>query len=215
MSGALVLLSGGMDSAVCLYRAVAEEGPASVRALFFDWNQRSRAQERRAAEALCTATGVAPPITVKLDFPYRGPLTSSDGPVPLDRAPSEIEACGVPATFFPGRNLVMVSYAFGTAAALDISRVYFGPNADDAAGYPDCREECLRMLACACRAGVDREIELVLPVISMSKPGIVREGDALGVPWEVTFSCYSPVEGRHCGRCDACVLREGALGSER
>ena len=214
MSGALVLLSGGMDSAVCLYQAAADLGGASVSAVFFDWGQRSLPEERRAARSLCAAAGVARPVSVELDFPYEGPLTSALSEMPLDRSPSGIKA-GVASTFFPGRNLVMLSYAFGIAASMDIGSIYFGPNADDAAGFPDCREECLRALEVACRLGVDKDIDLVLPVIGMSKLQIVEAGETLGVPWELTFSCYAPVEGGACGRCDACVLREDAFGGPR
>jgi 7-cyano-7-deazaguanine synthase len=211
LSGALVLLSGGMDSAVCLYRAVVDLGPREVTAVFFDWGQRTLTEERLAAVELCAAGGVRAPVVVKLDFPYGGILTEADAEVPRDRTPSEIEAAGVAETFFPGRNLVMLAYAFGIAAASGLDTVYFGPNADDASGYPDCREEFLRAMEGACRLGVERRISLAIPLIARSKADIVREGDSLGVPWESTFSCYAPADGRECGRCDACVLKREAL----
>ena len=212
MSRSLVLLSGGMDSAVFLYRAVADRGAGSVDAVFFDWGQRSAPQERAAALALCRAAGVAAPTEITLEFPYDGLLTDADAVVPQDRAHGQIAGGGVAATFFPGRNLVMLAFAFGLAASQGLDRIYFGPNAEDAAGYPDCRRECLTELASACRKGTDSAVELVLPVIGMSKEQVVEAGDALGVPWEETFSCYAPEGGRRCGRCDSCVLRESALG---
>jgi 7-cyano-7-deazaguanine synthase len=211
LSGALVLLSGGMDSAVCLYRAAADVGAHQVTTVFFDWKQRTLAEERLAAVRLCEAAGVRAPVAVKLDFPYGGILTEAQAEVPRDRTPEEIEAAGVALTFFPGRNPVMLAYAFGIATSLGLDTVYFGPNAQDAAGYPDCREEFLRAMESACRMGVDRRISLTVPLIAMSKADIVRDGDSLGVPWELTFSCYSPSDGRECGRCDACVLKREAL----
>lgn len=201
-----------MDSAVCLYRAVADCGAAAVEAVFFDWGQRSAFEERAAAIALCDAAGAGAPTEITLEFPYAGVLTDPRAAVPSDRAPAEIARAGVAETFFPARNLVMLAFAFGLAASRGLERIYFGPNADDAAGYPDCREECLKELASACRSGTASAIELVLPVIRMSKAQIVKAGEALGVPWESTFSCYAPEGGKPCGRCDSCVLRSIALG---
>ena len=207
----LVLLSGGMDSAVCLYRAVAECGAQEVEAVFFDWGQRSLSPELSAARALCRDAGVAEPVLIELDFPCGGALTEPGARLPTGRTPSEIAASGTAETFFPGRNLVMLAHAFGMAASRGAGRIYFGPNADDATGYPDCRRECLVPLADACRLGTETNIELALPLIEMSKQQVVEAGDALGVPWDKTFSCYAPVDGRHCGTCDSCVLRDSAI----
>ncbi|PKQ28918.1 MAG: 7-cyano-7-deazaguanine synthase [Candidatus Anoxymicrobium japonicum] len=211
MKKALVLVSGGMDSGLCLYLAVAEHGQQAVDALFFDWGQRALKEELAAARAICRETGVDEPLVVTLDFPYRGPLTDQSIALQIDRSPSEMQTPGISAAFFPGRNLVMLAHAFGLASSRGHSEISFGPNADDAAGYPDCREKCLRNLEVACRCGLEREIALVLPVIHMSKLDIVRVGNALGVPWDMTFSCYSPVDGAPCKRCDACVLRADVL----
>ena len=207
----LVLLSGGMDSAVCLYAAVAECGAGDVEAVFFDWRQRSLDEELSAARAICEAAGAAAPVVVVLDFPYSGPLTEPGAELPAGRTPAGISASGVAETFFPGRNLVMLAHAFGMAASSGAERIYFGPNADDASGYPDCRGECLSGFAAACRAGTDTHVELAVPLIEMSKEEVVAAGDALGVPWEKTFSCYAPVGGKPCGECDSCVLRQSAI----
>jgi 7-cyano-7-deazaguanine synthase len=207
----LVLLSGGMDSAVCLYQAAADPTAGSVEAVFFDWRQRSLAEELAASRALCEAVGVAEPAVIRLDFPYSGPLTEPGAELPGGRTPADISAAGVADTFFPGRNLVMLAHAFGMAAAGGARRIYFGPNADDAAGYPDCRADCLMQLAAACRLGTDTEVELAVPLIERSKEQVVQAGDDLGVPWEKTFSCYAPVDGRPCGICDSCVLRMSAI----
>ena len=211
MSEALVLTSGGMDSAVCLYIAVAGHGPGGVEALFFDWGQKAGAEELEAARAQCREAGLDHPVSIRLDFPYSGPLTDSFDPVPTGRTPSEIGSGGVARTFFPGRNIVMLAYAYGLAAARGMRTIYFGPNADDAAGYPDCRAGFVKSFEAACRAGTESGISLAVPLIDMSKADIVREGNRLRVPWDLTFSCYSPVDGRHCGRCDSCVLRSRAL----
>ncbi|HEY5494911.1 MAG TPA: 7-cyano-7-deazaguanine synthase [Candidatus Anoxymicrobiaceae bacterium] len=207
----LVLLSGGMDSAVCLYRAAADCGAERVEAIFFDWGQRSLAEELAAARSLCKDAGVAEPFLIELDFPCGGALTEPGVDIPTGRTPLEIAASGTADTFVPGRNLVMLTHAFGVAASRGDGRIYFGPNADDAAGYPDCRLECLLVLADACRLGTETGVELALPLIEMSKQQVVDAGDELGVPWEKTFSCYAPVDGRHCGTCDSCVLRLSAL----
>jgi len=207
----LVLLSGGMDSAVCLYRALAECGAREVEVVFFDWGQRSLSLELAAARALCRHAGVDEPVLIEIVFPWGGALTEPGARLPSGRTPSEIADSGTADTFFPGRNLVMLAHAFGLAASRGAGRIYFGPNADDAAGYPDCRRECLDPLADACRLGTETEVELALPLIELSKRQVVEAGDDLGVPWEKTFSCYAPVDGRHCGTCDSCVLRDSAI----
>ena len=212
---ALVLLSGGMDSAVCLYRAVSDCGADEVEAVFFDGGQRALTQEIDAARSLCRAAGVAEPVPVELDFPYGGVLTEPGAGMAAGRTPREIAAAGVADTFFPGRNLVMLAHAFGIAAARKFDRIYFGPNADDAAGYPDCRRECLLEMERACRLGTDTEVELAVPLIGMSKDHVVEAGDRLGVPWEMTFSCYAPVDGAPCGTCDSCILRTDAVRRRR
>jgi len=214
LTEALVLTSGGMDSAVCLYIALAEHGPDGVEALFFDWGQRAVAEELGAARNQCREAGLAEPVSIRLDFPYGGPLTDDSASLPTGRTPSEIGSAGVARTFFPGRNIVMLAYAYGLAAARGHQVIYFGPNADDAAGYPDCRADFVKSLEVACRQGTDSGISLAVPLIEMSKADIVREGNRLRVPWDLTFSCYSPVDGRHCGRCDSCVLRSLALSEE-
>jgi 7-cyano-7-deazaguanine synthase len=214
LASALVLLSGGMDSAVCLYMAVADHGAGEVQALFFDWGQIALPEERRAAQSLCEAAGAGSPTIIRLDFPYRGALTTPGQAVPTGRSTQEIGEGGITPAFFPGRNLVMLAHAFGLAAADGIGIVYFGANAADHQGFPDCREPFLEAVEGAFRLGVDRPVVLALPVIGMSKPGIVRAGDSLGVPWDLTFSCYTPAEGKACGGCDACALREEAFGRD-
>ncbi|MBU1672117.1 MAG: 7-cyano-7-deazaguanine synthase [Actinobacteria bacterium] len=213
MGGALVLLSGGMDSAVCLYKAVADHGTSRVKTVFFDWSQRALARELRAARALCAAAGVDGPHIIEVRFPYGGGLTEPGSPLSRGRSSEKTGAGGTADTFFPGRNIVFLSYAFGMAAVSGNTEVYLGAGADDAAGYPDCRGDFLASMELAGRLGLDRaRLSLVLPLIDLDKEGIVGLGDRLGVPWDLTFSCYAPKNDEHCGVCDSCVLRRSALG---
>jgi 7-cyano-7-deazaguanine synthase len=209
----LVLLSGGMDSAVCLFQAVREHGAGEVEVLFFDWGQRTLSEELTACRALCEAAGTEAPDMIALDFPYQGALTDAGAEVPAGRTPEAMMG-GVAPTFFPGRNIVMLAYAFGLAAARGHALIYFGPNADDAAGYPDCRAEFLAQFESACVLGTESDARLVTPLVGMTKEQVVSVGDGLGVPWALTFSCYAPVGGVPCGSCDSCVLRRLALGEE-
>lgn len=211
MTKALVLLSGGMDSAVCLFVAVELYGSGEVEALFFDWGQRAVVEERAACRALCDVARVKPPVEIALDFPYGGPLTDENAALPSMRTAGQIAGGGVAPTFFPGRNVVMLAYAFGLAAQRGASQVYFGANAQDATGYPDCRAEFLEEMEQACRIGVDSNLRLVAPLAGMSDDEIVRRGQELAVPWGLTFSCYAPTEGTQCGTCDSCILRKRAL----
>lgn len=215
MAGALVLLSGGMDSAVCLFQAAADHGPASVKTVFFDWSQRAVDEELAAARALCAASGVVEPVVIGVRFPYGGALTEPGARLPTGRTAGETSDDGVAGTFFPGRNIVFLSYAFGLAAVSGHTDVYFGASSDDAAGYPDCRMEFLRGMEEAARLGLGcSRLSLVLPLIDLDKPAIVRRGEELDVPWELSFSCYAPVDGGPCGECDSCVLREDSLGRQ-
>ena len=212
MAKALVLLSGGVDSAVCLFKAVKSLWPAEVTALTFDWGQISFAQERKAAEELAAAAGIAPPVVVRIEFPYGGALTEGKAAIPLDRTVQEIETDrGAAPTFFPGRNLVMLAYAFGLARVGGADAIYFGAGASDSVGYPDCRPDFAATIESAGNLALDGpRIELVTPLIRMSKVEIVAMGEELGVPWKLTFSCYAPVEGKPCGRCDSCTLRRAS-----
>lgn len=208
---AVVLLSGGMDSAVCLRIASRRHGPGRVKALFFDWGQLALDEEQEAAFTICREAGISAPAVVRLDFPYGGNLTCRTTDIALGRTAEEILSGGISDTFFPGRNAVMLAYGYGTAAALGAGEVYFGANAQDRVGYPDCRPAFLEMISEALNAGLEGEIELVTPVAGMDKAQVVEAGDALGVRWESTFSCYAPADGGACGACDACVLRTRAL----
>lgn len=207
MGSDLVVLSGGLDSTVCLAMAVAEGGQPPL-ALTFDYGQRHRTEVDRAA-------GIAghyrvEHLVVALDTrPWGGSaLTDPAIAVPAGGAG---EAGGIPATYVPARNLVFLSVALAVAEARDLDAVWTGVNAVDYSGYPDCRPEFVeafrRVGELALKRGVEgRPVEVRTPLIDRTKADIVRAGVALGAPLALTWSCY---EGgaTPCGACDACRLR--------
>jgi 7-cyano-7-deazaguanine synthase len=212
---AIVLLSGGLDSATCL--AIARADGFEAHALTVDYGQRHRA-ELDAAARVARALGAASHRVVAVDLRSLGgsALTSDAIPVPKDRADADIGR-GVPATYVPARNTVLLAVATAAAEATGADAVYVGVNALDTSGYPDCRPEFLAafraLAAVGTRRGVEgRPIEFRAPLQDESKAGIARLAKRLHVPVATTLSCYDPVAAaggtpRHCGRCDACRLR--------
>jgi 7-cyano-7-deazaguanine synthase len=207
---AVVLLSGGLDSSTCL--AVARARGFEAHCLSVDYGQRHRgelARARRVARAL----GAASHRVVRVGLAAFGgsALTDSSIAVPKDRPEPEM-ASSIPATYVPARNTVMLSLALAHAETLGASDVFIGVNAVDYSGYPDCRPAFLRaferLARLATRAGVEgRPLRIHAPLLRLTKARIVRLGTRLGVPFRLTLSCYDPVRGRACGRCDACALR--------
>ncbi len=206
-SGSVVLLSGGMDSATCL--ALARRDAPPVHALTFLYGQR-HAREVSSARRLARRFGVVDHRIVRL--PLEGLLVSS-----LTRRSGRLPAGGprpgrIPSTYVPARNSILLSVALGYAESHRLGRIYLGANVIDYSGYPDCRPEFLRaferMARLATRAGVERHRapRVVAPLLRLSKTGIVRLGERLGVPWALTWSCYAGGR-RPCGRCDSCRLR--------
>ena len=211
---AVVLLSGGMDSAVVLAH-LRDEGFA-CHALSFDYGQRHRVELERAAE-LAHALGAASHRVARIDLRIFGASAlTSDIAVPKDR---DVEhAHDIPVTYVPARNTIFLAHALAMAESLGARDLGIGVNAIDYSGYPDCRpafiEAFERLANLATRAGVEatgrgeRWIRLHTPLLSLTKGGIVRRGRELGVPLERTISCYDPTPaGEPCGRCDACLLR--------
>jgi 7-cyano-7-deazaguanine synthase len=205
--GSVVLLSGGMDSATCLALAVRRGGP--VHALSFAYGQR-HARELRSARALARRFGVKAHRLVRLPL---GPLVDSSLTSPRRPLPSRGGRPGaIPSTYVPARNTVLLAVALGYAESHGLDTIYFGANAVDYSGYPDCRPEYVRAFNALARRAVrspregGHRIRVVAPLLSRSKAEIVRLGRRLGVPWELTWSCYhgGPVP---CGKCDACRLR--------
>jgi 7-cyano-7-deazaguanine synthase len=207
---AVVLLSGGLDSATTL--AIANAEGYELIALSFRYGQR-HAAELEAAHAVARQLGVARHEIVELDL-YRmgGSALTADIPVPQDRTQHEIGS-GIPSTYVPARNTIFLSYALGWCEVLGAADIFIGVNAVDYSGYPDCRPEFIRAFEAlanlATKAGVEgRRFRIHTPLIALTKAEIIRKGLALGVDYSLTRSCYAPeAGGRACGRCDACAIR--------
>lgn len=203
MKKAVVLLSGGMDSAVCL--ALAKEQKNEVYALTFDYGQRN-IHELVAAEKLANAIGVKEFMRLKVDLRMIGGSALTDD-IDIPRQ----ETKGVPVTYVPGRNLIFLSIGVAWAEVLGAYSIYIGANVRDFSGYPDCRPDFLDSFSktadLATRKGT--KISIKAPLLNMSKSRIVLEGQRLGVDFSITSSCYDPYpDGRPCGVCDSCRLRD-------
>jgi 7-cyano-7-deazaguanine synthase len=211
MTTAIVLLSGGLDSATALAMSRAEG--KRCHALSFRYGQRHDV-ELEAAARVAAALGAASHRVLTIDVAaLRGSSLTGQGEVPKGRADEEM-AHGIPSTYVPARNTLFVAHALAVAEAEGAEEVVLGINALDYSGYPDCRPEWLAAMQevarLGTRAGVEgRPIRLVAPLVHMNKADIVRAGVKLGVDFSITHSCYDPKEqGRACGACDSCLLRK-------
>lgn len=208
---AVVLVSGGLDSATVLAGARAEG--FECHALSFRYGQR-HAVELRAAEALARDLGAQRHVVVDLDLSaIGGSALTDDIEVPRHESVGELDK-GVPVTYVPARNTVFLSVAMGMAEVIGSSDIFIGVNALDYSGYPDCRPEFIsafeRLAAVATAASVERGVPLRVhtPLMDMTKAQIIAHGLSLGVDYSRTISCYDPDEaGRACGNCDSCLLR--------
>ena len=203
---AIVLLSGGMDSAVCL--AIARSLGFECHALSFQYGQR-HASELDAAGAVARALGVAEHRLVDIDLrAFGGSALTDDIDVPADRTPAEIGR-DIPLTYVPARNTVFLSYALAHAEVIGARDIYIGVNAVDFSGYPDCRPAFIAAFQATARLGTRlTDLTIRAPLLRMTKAEIVARGQSLGVDFGVTRTCYDPDDdGRGCGRCDACRLR--------
>lgn len=215
MKAAVVLLSGGVDSATTL--AMARHEGFACHAITFDYGQRHRL-ELEAARRVAESMGVGRHVTIPFDLrAIGGSALTDDIPVPRDQDP-ETMAGQIPSTYVPARNTIFLSFALGWAEVLGAFDLYIGANAIDYSGYPDCRPEYIaafeRMANLATRAGVTGEgrFNIHAPLIEMSKADILRTGVRLGVDYALTTSCYDPADdGAACGRCDACILRRNGF----
>lgn len=210
MKRAVILLSGGLDSATTL--AIAKKQGYLCYALSFNYGQRHVA-ELSAAQAVCRHQGVVEHRTVLLDLGALGGSALTDRSIPVPEAPSE----GIPVTYVPARNTVMLAYALAWSEVLGARDIFIGVNAVDYSGYPDCRPEFVaafeKLANLATRAGVEQGgFRVHAPLINLSKAGIIKQGLDLGVDYRLTVSCYqaSP-EGKACGRCDSCKLRKAGF----
>ena len=208
---AVVLLSGGLDSATVLLMA-AEQG-FETYALSFRYGQR-HAYELEAAAQLARRHGALRHVVVDFDLrTFGGSALTGDLPVPKDRSAEQMGQ-GIPVTYVPARNTIFLSFALAWAETLQCADIFIGVNALDYSGYPDCRPQYIeafqRMANLATRAGVQgaQPLTIHVPLIQMTKAQIVREGLRLGVDYALTSSCYDPgPAGRPCEHCDACLLR--------
>lgn len=211
MTKAVVLLSGGLDSATAL--AIAKAEGFETFALSFRYGQRHQVELESAAK-VAAATGVSEHVIADIDMRrFGGSALTADIGVPKDR---DLEGMseGIPVTYVPARNTVFLSFALAWAEVLGSGDIFIGVNALDYSGYPDCRPEYIeayeRMANLATKAGVEgrQRLRIHTPLIDSTKAEIIRKGMDLGVDYALTSSCYDPgSEGRPCGRCDSCVLR--------
>ena len=204
---AVVLVSGGLDSATCL--AIARAEGYACHALSFAYGQRHEA-ELAAAARVASALDAIEHRVMRIDLAMFGGSALTDPGIAVPEAPTT----GIPVTYVPARNTVFLSLALAWSEVLGAHDIFIGVNAVDYSGYPDCRPEFVaafeRMANLATRAGVEDAVPLSIraPLIALSKAEIIRRGQALGVDYALTVSCYqADAEGRACGRCDSCRLR--------
>lgn len=203
---AIVLVSGGLDSATVL--AIAGREGYQCHALSFDYGQRHRA-ELKAARAVARQLGAAEHRIMGIDFAGIGGSALTDTGIEVPEQPTE----GIPVTYVPARNTVFLSLALAWAEVAVAEAIFIGVNALDYSGYPDCRPEYIAafqaMAKLATKAGVEgRSIRVETPIIACTKADIIRLGVELGVDYSLTVSCYqADHEGRACGVCDSCRLR--------
>jgi len=209
---AVILLSGGLDSATVL--AIAKAEGYEPHALSFHYGQR-HAWELEAAKSVAASIGVAQHRIVQIDLrAFGGSALTDDIAVPKGRAAEEM-AEGIPITYVPARNTIFLSFALAWAEVLGSSDIFIGVNALDYSGYPDCRPEYIaafeQMANLATKAGVEgrQRLKIHTPLIALTKAQIIARGLELGVDYSLTSSCYDPsAVGAPCGQCDSCLLRE-------
>jgi 7-cyano-7-deazaguanine synthase len=212
ISRAVVLLSGGMDSATVL--AIARSDGHECHCLTVDYGQRHRA-ELAAAVRVARALGASGHRIMELDLSAFGGSALTDRSIAVPETPGD----GIPVTYVPARNTIFLALALAWAEVLEARDIWFGANAVDYSGYPDCRPEYMRAFEAlanlATKAAVEgSKLALHTPIISLTKADIIRRGAALGVDYAQTVSCYQATEeGLACGRCDACRLRRAGFAA--
>ncbi len=213
MKKAVILLSGGMDSATIL--AIALDKGYDCYALSYSYGQRHKV-ELIAANKIAKASAVKEHKTIEIDLgAFGGSALTADIPVPKNRTEIGGE---IPITYVPARNTVFLSFALAYLDVIGADAIFIGVNALDYSGYPDCRPEYIeafeKMANLATRRGVEGKhpIRIETPLLYMSKAGIIKAGAALKVDYGITISCYDPdKKGRACGACDACILRKNGF----
>jgi 7-cyano-7-deazaguanine synthase len=211
MKKAVILLSGGLDSATTL--AIAQNDGFTPYGLTFSYGQRHQF-EIGASQKISEACNLTDHIITEIDLrAFGGSALTDDIDVPKDRSESTMSG-SIPITYVPARNTIFLSFALAWAEVLQSNDIFLGVNSMDYSGYPDCRPEYIQsfqaMANLATKAGVDgdQSITIHTPLISMTKGEIIRKGLALGVDYSLTHSCYDPDKaGNACGRCDSCRIR--------
>ena len=204
---AVVLLSGGLDSATCL--AIARSQGYECFAISFEYGQRHDS-ELAAAQRVVDALGAKELKTIHINMGDIGGSALTDKSIDVPESPTE----GIPVTYVPARNTVFLSLALGWAEVLNADAIFIGVNAVDYSGYPDCRPEFIaafeKLAMLATKRGVEgNPITIEAPLLMLSKADIIQKGTALGLDYGLTVSCYqADQEGRACGVCDSCRLRK-------
>src|SRR5258706_3299737 len=204
---AVILLSGGLDSATVL--AIARSEGRACHAISFIYGQRHEVElsaARRVAEAIGVEEHVIFPLDLRV---FGGSALTADIDVPKDAVGAE----GIPVTYVPARNTIFLALSLGLAEAREADEIWIGVNAVDYSGYPDCRPEFIdafqQVMLRGTKSGVEHGTpRLGAPLLTLTKSDIIRRGTALGVDYSLTHSCYDPApDGRACGHCDSCILR--------
>lgn len=211
MKKAVILLSGGLDSATCL--AIAKQDGYELHALSFNYGQRHKF-EIEAAKSVAKSIGAKNHINLTIDLrAFGGSALTDDIEVPKERDANQISD-EIPITYVPARNTIFLSFGLAFAETIKSNDIFIGVNALDYSGYPDCRPEYIesfeKMAQLATKSGTEKnnKIRLHTPLIQLTKAEIIKAGLALGVNYGITHSCYDPVDkGNPCGACDACQIR--------
>jgi len=209
---AVVLLSGGLDSATVL--AIARAERRDCIALSFAYGQRHEI-ELAAARRVVAAASVAEHVVYPLDLRQFGASALTDD---IDVPKDQVGKSGIPITYVPARNTIFLAVALGLAEAREAGEIWLGVNAVDYSGYPDCRPDFIdafqQVIVRGTRSGIERgQPRIVTPLMTMTKADIIRRGVELGVDYAITHSCYDPdATGRACGHCDSCLLRKHGFG---
>ena len=211
MKRAVVLLSGGLDSATAL--AISRGEGFESYALSFRYGQR-HAREIAAAQQVARSLGTKEHRIAEIDLrAFGGSALTAEIGIPKGRSEVEIAAHGIPVTYVPARNTIFLAYALAWAEVLGVTDIFIGVNALDYSGYPDCRREFIRafeqLANLATRAGAEgAQFQIHAPLLELSKAQIIQRGIELGVDFSLTHSCYDPTaDGLACGECDSCQLR--------
>ncbi len=210
---AVILLSGGLDSSTVLYQAKVDG--CECYSICFDYQQRHR-RELQSSMLVAKKAGVIQHQVVNFDLRQWGgsALTDDTIALPQERSLDEMSQ-NIPITYVPARNTIFLSFALGYAEAIAAERVYMGVNALDYSGYPDCRPDYIQAMQEVFRLGTKqgregKPISIVTPLINLKKTEIIQLGNQLGVPWQLTWSCYAGGDTA-CGVCDSCQLRLAAF----